>query len=530
MVSAVLAASLSGMDAELVHVETDISQGLPSLTIVGLPDMTVKESKERVRSALAQIGCDYPMNRITVNLAPADTRKEGSHFDLPIAVGILIASGAVAGNATAGAAFIGELSLDGTLNHSEYGVALALGLKEKGVQMIFLPECNLPEMKDVDDVAFYPAICLNQVFDHLTGFTPIVPTVFARKETPGGMDVMEAIIRECGDYADVKGQERAKRAVQICAAGWHDMAMYGPPGVGKSMIAARIPSVLPPLCREEILEVTKIYNIAGRNPCAQRHMCGRPFRAPHHSATATALVGGGARPRPGELSLAHKGVLFLDELPEFGRRTLDMLRQPIEDRYIELSRVGCRRRYPCEFIFVAAMNPCPCGYYGDSTHECRCSASQRRKYASKVSGPLLDRIDLHVFVGRVEYADLVEREDAQTGASSKDLLRGVLVAQERQAARNPKQGYGRESEEPICNGRLSSTDAERICALSPEAEQVMKTAYRSYGFSARQGRKMLRIARTIADIEDSDAILPAHVGEAVSYRRPENIFGGGDET
>jgi magnesium chelatase family protein len=540
LIAQVLTATLTGPDIELIRVETDILQGLPQLAIVGLPDMTVRESKDRVRSALAGAGHDFPLRRITVNLSPADTRKEGSHFDLPIAVGILLASGQIDPAQAAGSAFFGELSLSGRLCRAEYGVALALGLKEKGVKSMFVPEGNIAEFRNIDGVSFYAAGALSDVIAHLSGGRAIVPVVFdAPQADDAGGGRPPGAASDYGDYADVKGQERAKRALQICAAGRHDIAMYGPPGSGKSMLASRLPSILPPLSREEVLEVARIYNIAGRDPYAGRRVCGRPFRSPHHSITATALVGGGYRPRPGELSLAHRGVLFLDELPEFNRRALEMLRQPLEDRYIDLSRIGHRSRYPCEFILVAAMNPCPCGYYGDPVRQCTCTEQQRRRYASRVSGPLLDRIDLHVHVGRVQYAELAGdaagqgaageggtgggQAGASRGISSAALYEGVERAVAAQRARNT--AHAREGGY-TCNGDLEADETERLCALTPESERIMKTAYGAYGFSARQGRKMQRVARTIADIEGSGDILPGHITEAISYRMPKDILGG----
>lgn len=518
MMSKVTTASLYGLDVALTCVETDIAQGLPGLSVVGLPDLTVRESKERVRAAIANAGGRFPMGRITVNLSPADNRKGGSHFDLPIAVGILIANAGTGEEETAGAAFLGELSLDGAINRCETCVALVLGLREQGVTRVFLPKDNLPQVLNIEGMAYYPASHLREVIAHLSGETLIKsitsPDAAAKSAVQGGnqhIQPADALIRTCGDFSEVKGQEAAKRAIQISAAGRHNILMMGPPGTGKSMLASRIPTILPPLQRAEILEISKIYSIAGQLPPDGSLISERPFRAPHHSITPTALVGGGFRPRPGELSLAHGGVLFLDELPEFDRRALDMLRQPLEDRYIDLSRVGYRNRYPCRFILVAAMNPCPCGYRGSPRHACTCAEQVWRRYAGRVSGPLLDRMDIHITVGDMDYKELNKTRE---GSASTDLLSGVIRAAQMQDERYRKTGI-------LCNGELDPERMSRFCEIAPEAKSLLKKAYEAYGFSARQERKMLRLARTIADIEGSDRICSAHIAEAVSYRRTE---------
>jgi magnesium chelatase family protein len=508
MPSAVLTASLCGLDTELVRVETDLANGLPALYLVGLPSLTVKESKERIRSAITNAGYRFPQRRITVNLSPADTRKEGSHFDLPMAVGVLAASEGLPPSALLHTAFLGELSLDGKVCRAEIGLALIIGLKERGIRNLFLPEGNMEEALAVGEMAYYPVSHLSQVVGHLSGESPIAPV---HTSLLSAEEITETLSSDWGDYGEVKGQEAAKRALQICAAGGHDVALCGAPGVGKSMLAERIPSILPPLSREEALEVTKIYNIAGRNPWAGKLMNERPFRAPHHAAPPTALVGGGARPIPGELSLAHRGVLFLDELPEFERRTLDMLRQPLEDGFIDLSRAGYRNRYPCQFILITAMNPCPCGYYGDPFHECSCKPWQRQRYQSRVSGPLLDRIDIHVSVNRVAFGDLYEDSNCMTSAK---LREGVLLATERQKARYEKGEISR-------NAQLTADLMEHHCRLKGDAEKLLASAYRAYGLSARQGKKVVKLARTIADLEDCADIKAEHVAEAIGLRRKE---------
>jgi magnesium chelatase family protein len=504
MISSVLTASLYGLEAEIVNVETDISQGLPALNLVGLPAPTVKESRDRIRAAISNSDLPFPMRRITVNLSPADSRKDGSHFDLPMAVSVLAAAGAVDSEGLDNkTAFFGELSLDGRLRCSEIGVALVLGLQKQGIRRIFLPKENLAELSLVDGIEFYAAVDLREVVDHLNGHDLLEPCLFEgiAGQLDSGPDVSN------GDFSDVKGQEHAKRALQICAAGSHDIAMTGPPGAGKSMLASRMLSILPPPTKAEALEITKIYNMAGRySNGGSRLITSRPFRSPHHSVSYAALVGGGVRPMPGELSLAHLGVLFLDELPEFERRTLDMMRQPMEDGFIDLSRVSYRSTYPCNFIFIAAMNPCPCGYYGDTEHECRCAETQRRRYIGKVSGPLLDRIDLHIEVDRVRYGDLADTERA---TSSAELYEGVLRARAMQKTRNG---------ESVLNG---DKRANADLMMSDEAEEVLRAAHEAYSISARQSEKMKRVARTIADIEGSERMLAEHMAEALSYRRKE---------
>ena len=504
--SKIITASVNGLDTELVTVETDLTAGLPAFNLVGLPGSAVRESKERVRAAIINSGYEFPLRRITVNLSPADMRKDGSHFDLPIAAGILActAKGGCCLPEDGRSAFIGELSLDGTLNKVNFAVAMVLKLQESGVNHIFLPMDNLCEVEELPNLFFYPAYTFTEIVGHMLGIGKISPV-------GGGSRTKrrKANFEDIDDFFDVKGQESAKRAFVLAAAGAHDICIIGPPGVGKSMLAKRLPGIMPPMDDEESREVTRIHSIAGSCKDGSGLMAVRPFRAPHHSATCSAIIGGGVRPRPGELSLAHKGVLFLDELPEFERRTLDMLRQPLEDRYIDLSRVGFKGRYPCNFLLVAAMNPCPCGYFGDPSHECRCNSTQIQKYLSKLSGPLLDRIDIHIKIAAVAEVDIGSGRVARECMSTKDMRESVLAARMISKKRNPG---------GVPNARLQVNGTGGICSLDEEAEILLKRAYEYYGFSVRVRSKIIKVARTIADISAEENILASHIAEAVSYR------------
>lgn len=508
MMSKIHTAALTGLEAKKVTVETDLLAGLPCVILVGLPDTTVRESRDRIKPAVINSGFGFPMKKITVNMSPANTKKEGSHFDLPIAMGILAAAGMVKLSEYEKYAFIGELSLDGELRRIEGALPLTMGLKESGAEKIFLPYDNAQEAGLVRNVKLYPAKSLKEIAEHLKAEEEGIEEGKI-KEFSGREKEVHNIGSFCIDYSDVLGQERVKRAVTICCAGNHGLLLRGEPGSGKSMIAKRIPTVLPELTYDECLEVTKIYSVAGKLSDEVPLIRERPFRAPHHTVSETALIGGGGRPKPGEISLAHKGVLFLDEIPEFGRGVLETLRQPLEDKKVLVTRNAGSYVFPCDTMLVAAANPCPCGYYGSEKHSCTCSGAKLERYRSKLSGPLLDRFDLQVDVRPVRYEELSGNEKS---VSSSDMKKQVERVRKIQKIRYKGEGID-------FNSQLDTKLMNKYCHLDTECRKLLESAFERLGLSARGYSRVVKTARTIADLEESADIKAEHIAEALGYRK-----------
>ena len=490
---------LYGMEGRPVAVEADVSTGLPAFEIVGLPDAAVKEAKERVRAAIKNCGYEFPSRRFTVNLAPASLKKAGPAFDLPIAAAILYATEQAKGKGE-GCALIGELSLAGDLRPVQGVLPLVAGAAAHGFQSVIVPAENAKEGALAEGITVYGAKNLHEAMEHLSG---------AARLTPAKTD-MDALLQNglsnAPDFADVKGQENVKRALEIAAAGGHNLLIVGPPGAGKTMLAQRMPSILPPMTAAEALEVTKLHSVAGQLPENEPLVTKRPFRTPHHSASAVGLIGGGQTVRPGEISLAHGGVLFLDELPEFRRDVTEALRQPMEDGVVTVTRAAASYTYPSAFMLVAAMNPCRCGYYGDPTHRCRCSAHSVQQYMNKISGPLLDRIDLQVKASAVTYGDIGKRE----AESSATIRARVIRARERQKARVGKEKF-------FENARLNAKEIETYCEMTPDAAEMMSASFAAMQLSMRAYTRTIKVARTIADLDGAEKIESMHIAEAVRY-------------
>ncbi len=503
MLAKVLSSTVIGIDACPVEVEVDISRGLPVFTTVGLAETAVKESKERVKAALVNSGFSFSDDRITVNLAPAAIKKTGTGYDLPIALGILAASGLMAQERLADFLILGELSLDGRIKPVSGVLPMALAAREAGLPGILVPVENRREAAVVSGISVYPVHHLSEAVGFLEG------TLSLSSETMDVAALFASAVPPAEDFSEVAGQENAKRALEIAAAGGHNLVMIGAPGAGKTMLARRLPTILPEMSFAEAIETTKIFSVAGHMNGGFPLITRRPFRAPHHTISDAGLIGGGGHPKPGEISLAHNGVLFLDEFPEFKKPVLEMLRQPMEDKTVTISRATMSTTYPSAFMLVAAMNPCPCGYLGDSRHVCACSDSQIRRYQARISGPLLDRIDIHVEVPAVAYTDLVAENDAEP---SSEIKKRVVAARQIQAERFAP-GHIH------CNGRMSGRHLKKYCQLNREPALLLQNAVDRLGLSARAYTRILKVSRTIADLEASAAIAAHHVAEAVQARR-----------
>jgi magnesium chelatase family protein len=509
LLSQVASGALLGIDGFPVEVEVALGRGLGYFTTVGLPEGAVRESKDRVKSALKSCGYPWPRGKVTVNLAPADVKKSGAGFDLPMAVGLLAAQGLMAANGLGEWMLTGELSLDGRLRPIKGALSLAMAAREAGYRGLILPEGNGAEAAVVREIEVRPAADLPAVVEFLNG----------EADLPQRTVDLDAIFRDSEaawlDLHDVRGQEAAKRAMEVAAAGSHNLIMLGPPGSGKTMLAQRLPSILPPLSFEEALETTRIYSSVGMVPAEKALVTVRPFRSPHHTISDAGLIGGGATPRPGEVSLAHHGVLFLDELPEFKKSVLEVMRQPLEDGRVTIARAAMSLSFPARFMLVAAMNPCPCGYFGDPGKECTCTPVQIQRYRSHISGPLLDRIDLHIEVPAVKYKDL----GVETSGEPSDVIRErVKAARNRQAARLADSNL-------FANAQMQSRHLRAHCRLDEPGEKLLNTAMQRLGLSARAYTRILKLARTVADLEDAENIAPHHLSEAIGYRSLDRMRG-----
>ena len=500
---------LNGLDGYIVNVESSILPGLESYQIVGLPDTAVREAKERVLSSIKTSGFNLPYGRIIINLSPANTKKEGSIFDFPMAISLLCAMGIINSNLTDDYAFLGELSLDGTINSIPGILAMTIEAKKANIKKLIVPEANIQEASIVKGIEIYSAKNIAEIIEHFAANKPLNTIDIDTN------NLFDDNSNYTVDFSEVKGHDSIKRALEIAAAGSHNVLMLGNPGSGKTMLARRIPTILPKLTFEESLEITKIYSISGLLPPNTQLITNRPFRSPHHTVSSVSLIGGGRIPKPGEVSLSHYGILFLDELPEFSKNVLEVLRQPLEDRQVSISRVNASFTYPSNFMFVASMNPCPCGYLGSPDTECRCTPTQIQKYIGKISGPLLDRIDIQLEVSNIKYKDL---EDCKPSEKSEVIRQRVNKAREIQIQRYKNYSI-------FSNSELKPFMMEKFCKLDDSSKSLLKNAFERLKLSARAYDRILKLARTIADLDGSDNIQTNHIAEAIQYRSLDKKIG-----